>query len=143
MRALRPIVCSWNAPSSSNPSPDVTGVRATSGESGGRGTVVCRLCDSGALKGACQGAGQGCRAPKLRMRAAAAPLRSVAGNRSSAPKLLFAPHLRLPHNPTLPVCLSIACAAGKYVERVALPYVFKYLVSELAAMNIRCSLDIK
>lgn len=33
--------------------------------------------------------------------------------------------------------------AGKYVERVALPYVFKYLVSELAAMNIRCSLDVK
>ncbi len=32
--------------------------------------------------------------------------------------------------------------AGKYVERVALPYVFKYLVSELAAMNIRCSLDL-
>ena len=29
------------------------------------------------------------------------------------------------------------------VERVALPYVFKYLVSELAAMNIRCSLDLK
>lgn len=57
---------------------DVTGVRATSGEKGGRGSTTCRLCDS-----------------------------------------------------------------GKYVERVALPYVFKYLVSELAAMNIRCSLDVK
>jgi hypothetical protein len=27
---------------------DVTGVRATSGDSGGRGSTVCRLCDSGA-----------------------------------------------------------------------------------------------
>jgi DNA-directed RNA polymerase I subunit RPA2 len=35
------------------------------------------------------------------------------------------------------------CGTGRYVERVALPFVFKYLVSELAAMNIRCSLDIK
>ena len=35
------------------------------------------------------------------------------------------------------------CDTGRYVERVALPYVFKYLVSELAAMNIRCSLDVK
>lgn len=35
------------------------------------------------------------------------------------------------------------CETGQYVERVALPYVFKYLVSELAAMNIRCSLDVK
>ena len=35
------------------------------------------------------------------------------------------------------------CGTGRYVERVALPYVFKYLVSELAAMNIRCSLDVK
>ena len=35
------------------------------------------------------------------------------------------------------------CDTGKYVERVALPFVFKYLVSELAAMNIRCSLDVK
>ena len=35
------------------------------------------------------------------------------------------------------------CESSKYVERIAVPYVFKYLVSELAAMNIRCSLDIK
>lgn len=35
------------------------------------------------------------------------------------------------------------CDTGKHVERVALPYVFKYLVSELAAMNIRVSLDVK
>jgi DNA-directed RNA polymerase beta subunit len=41
-----------------------------------------------------------------------------------------------------PPCPPCVCA-GKYVERVALPYVFKYLVSELAAMNIRCSLDVK
>lgn len=38
--------------------------------------------------------------------------------------------------------LLLALAAGKYVERVALPFVFKYLVSELAAMNLRVSLDI-
>lgn len=35
------------------------------------------------------------------------------------------------------------CQSGKYVERVAVPYVFKYLVNELAAMNIRCSVDVK
>jgi len=35
------------------------------------------------------------------------------------------------------------CESGSFVERVAVPYVFKYLVSELAAMNIRCSLDLK
>ena len=35
------------------------------------------------------------------------------------------------------------CETGRYVERVALPFVFKYLVSELAAMNIRVSLDVK
>lgn len=35
------------------------------------------------------------------------------------------------------------CESSKHVERIAIPYVFKYLVSELAAMNIRCSLDVK
>lgn len=35
------------------------------------------------------------------------------------------------------------CGTGKYIERVAVPYVFRYLVSELASMNIRCSLDVK
>lgn len=35
------------------------------------------------------------------------------------------------------------CDTGKYIERVALPFVFKYLVSELAAMNIKLSLDVK
>lgn len=35
------------------------------------------------------------------------------------------------------------CGTGSHVERVAVPFVFKYLVSELAAMNIRCSLDVK
>ena len=34
------------------------------------------------------------------------------------------------------------CDTSKYVERVAVPYVFKYLVSELTAMNIRCSMDL-
>jgi DNA-directed RNA polymerase I subunit RPA2 len=41
------------------------------------------------------------------------------------------------------VTICRLCDTGKYVERVALPFVFKYLVSELAAMNIRCSLDVK
>lgn len=35
------------------------------------------------------------------------------------------------------------CDSTRNVERVAVPYVFKYLLSELAAMNIRVSLDIK
>ena len=48
--------------------------------------------------------------------------------------------------PSLPPNLPVPpfpAAAGKWVERVALPYVFKFLVTELAAMNIRCSLDLK
>lgn len=37
-----------------------------------------------------------------------------------------------------------ACAgSGKYIERVAMPYVFKYLVTELAAMNIKVTLGVK
>ncbi|KAK9824626.1 hypothetical protein WJX72_011831 [[Myrmecia] bisecta] len=35
------------------------------------------------------------------------------------------------------------CKSAKHVERVALPYVFRYLVTELAAMNIKCSLTLK
>jgi DNA-directed RNA polymerase I subunit RPA2 len=34
------------------------------------------------------------------------------------------------------------CNTGACVERVALPFVFKYLASELAAMNIRLGLEI-
>ena len=34
------------------------------------------------------------------------------------------------------------CSTGACVERVALPFVFKYLASELAAMNIRVGLEI-
>ena len=34
------------------------------------------------------------------------------------------------------------CDTAGGVERVALPYVFKYLASELAAMNIRLGLEI-
>ena len=34
------------------------------------------------------------------------------------------------------------CNTGSGIERVALPYVFKYLASELAAMNIRIGLEI-
>jgi DNA-directed RNA polymerase I subunit RPA2 len=35
-----------------------------------------------------------------------------------------------------------ACDSSKGVEKVAMPYVFKYLVSELAAMNIRVNLEL-
>jgi len=35
------------------------------------------------------------------------------------------------------------CGTGRAVERVALPYVFKYLVTELTAMNIKLSLNIE
>ena len=35
------------------------------------------------------------------------------------------------------------CESSNNVEKVALPYVFKYLVTELAAMNIKCSLTLK
>ena len=35
------------------------------------------------------------------------------------------------------------CGTGQYCERLALPSVFKYLATELAAMNIRCVLDMK
>jgi len=34
------------------------------------------------------------------------------------------------------------CNTGSGIEKVALPFVFKYLASELAAMNIRIGLEI-
>eukprot|EP00959_Pyramimonas_sp_CCMP1952_P311982 6529316-Pyramimonas_sp.AAC.1 len=34
------------------------------------------------------------------------------------------------------------CDSSKGVEKVALPYVFKYLAAELAAMNIRITLSL-
>ena len=42
-------------------------------------------------------------------------------------------------------CRNPECVAanGGRVEKVALPFVFKYLVNELAAMNIRVSFDMK
>lgn len=35
------------------------------------------------------------------------------------------------------------CESSKYVERVAVPYVFRYLMAELCSMNIKCSLDVE
>jgi len=32
---------------------------------------------------------------------------------------------------------------GRHLARVALPYVFRHLVTELAAMNIRCALAVR
>ena len=35
------------------------------------------------------------------------------------------------------------CGTGRHLQRVALPYVFRHLVTELAAMNIKCTLDVR
>ena len=35
------------------------------------------------------------------------------------------------------------CETGKYLQKVALPYVFRFLSTELAAMNIKCTLSIQ
>lgn len=34
------------------------------------------------------------------------------------------------------------CETSKYLEKVALPYVFRFLSTELAAMNIKCTLSV-
>lgn len=34
------------------------------------------------------------------------------------------------------------CKTGRAITRVALPFVLKYLVTELAAMNIKCTFTI-
>ena len=36
-----------------------------------------------------------------------------------------------------------ACEGEGRLTRVALPYVLKYLVTELAAMNIKCTFDLQ
>jgi hypothetical protein len=102
---------------------DTTGVRATSGDGGSRGVTVCRLCETGAAR-----CGLGNQAALTLWRS---------GGKGGSCGVIAAAHLR-PSRLAAP-----PRAAGKYCERVALPYVFKYLVSELAAMNIRCSLDLK
>ena len=38
--------------------------------------------------------------------------------------------------------MCLTCDSSKGVEKVAMPYVFKYLASELAAMNIRINLEL-
>jgi DNA-directed RNA polymerase I subunit RPA2 len=38
-----------------------------------------------------------------------------------------------------PVCDN----SSKHIERVAMPYVFKYLATELAAMNIKVEVDVQ
>ena len=35
------------------------------------------------------------------------------------------------------------CGHGKWVKKVAMPYVFKYLASELAGMNVKVALDLE
>lgn len=35
------------------------------------------------------------------------------------------------------------CDSSHTITRVALPFVLKYLVTELAAMNIKCTFDLK
>lgn len=46
------------------------------------------------------------------------------------------------HNAGLGKVVCRVCNTGSGIERVALPFVFKYLASELAAMNIRIGLEI-
>lgn len=46
------------------------------------------------------------------------------------------------HNSGLGKVVCRVCNTGSGIERVALPFVFKYLASELAAMNIRIGLEI-
>lgn len=36
-----------------------------------------------------------------------------------------------------------ACGTGRGVARIAMPYVFRYLAAELAAMNIKLTLDVQ
>ena len=92
----------------------------------------------------CAGRGLGRGAPAAGQNTRRACLHSC---HASAPRQSSLPVPAKPHHPQSPPSHSRPpCSpppAGKYVERVALPYVFKYLVSELAAMNIRCSLDVK
>lgn len=128
---------------------DVMGVRATSGDSGGRGMTVCRLCESGGclplaqLLLVCTSGHQCSPCRSLRHQCGSACVRHLStccGSWDVAPQAC-SQSLSQSHS-----CTAKSAAppsAGKYVERVALPYVFKYLVSELAAMNIRCSLDVK
>ncbi|KAL6767395.1 hypothetical protein ACKKBF_B35095 [Auxenochlorella protothecoides x Auxenochlorella symbiontica] len=35
------------------------------------------------------------------------------------------------------------CETSKFIERVAVPYVFRYLMAELCSMNIKCSLNVQ
>ncbi|KAK9845769.1 hypothetical protein WJX81_002042 [Elliptochloris bilobata] len=37
----------------------------------------------------------------------------------------------------------VQCGTGRHLQRVALPYVFRHLVTELAAMNIKCVLTVR
>ena len=41
-----------------------------------------------------------------------------------------------------PATTCLLCDSSVYVKKLAVPYVFKYLVSELASVNIKCVLDI-
>ena len=43
---------------------------------------------------------------------------------------------------TARVICPVCDGSGRHMERVAMPYVFKYLATELAAMNIKVSLDV-
>ena len=35
------------------------------------------------------------------------------------------------------------CDSGEFIETIAIPYVFRYLLTELAAMNVNVRLDLK
>lgn len=48
----------------------------------------------------------------------------------------------LPPGRTPKQVLCVACQTSKGMETVAMPYVFKYLAAELAAMNIKMTLQL-
>ena len=112
---------------------DAAGARAAAADFGPRGHVTCRLCDTGARAGAAA-------TPFAFSKGAACakPQQARAGRARTAPLQRRLPPTLFNKNNGPPFCLP----PGKYVERVALPFVFKYLVSELAAMNLRVSLDL-
>ena len=60
---------------------------------------------------------------------------------------LLAPRMKPPEGPTARLgareTLCAECGDGSNVDVISLPYVFMYLTNELAAMNIKVSVDTK
>ena len=60
---------------------------------------------------------------------------------SFPPLFFFSPTLSLP-GAGAPRVVCRACGSSAAVRRVALPYVFRFLATELAAMNIKTTLAV-